>query len=91
MNTNNSTPGAKRALAKCALAMCFSKRVEKVPVPMVITAGQLEIPTASWKRLEREKLIVWHSDCWLLTPEGAKVLRAAGIVVPKKIVRRGAL
>ena len=86
---NSSTIGAKRALAKCALAMCFNQRVPKVPVPMVITAGQLEIPAASWKRLEREKLIVWHKDGWYLTPEGEKLLRAAGVAVPKKIVRRG--
>ena len=89
MTTTNSSSGAKRALARCALAMCFGRRVEKVPVPMVITAGQLEIPTASWKRLEREKLIVWQKDGWYLTPEGEKLLRAAGVAVPKKIVRRG--
>jgi hypothetical protein len=86
---NSSTTGAKRALAKCALAMCFNKRVPKVPVPMVITAGQMEIPTASWKRLERDKLIVWQKDGWHLTTEGEKLLRTAGIAVPKKIVRRG--
>lgn len=89
MTANNSSLGAKRVLARCALAMCFGRRVEKVPVPMVITAGQLEIPTASWKRLEREKLIVWQKDGWYLTPEGAKLLRAAGVTVPKKIIRRG--
>ena len=89
MTTNNSSLGAKRVLARCALAMCFGRRVEKVPVPLVITAGQLEIPTASWKRLEREKLIVWQRDGWYLTPEGAKLLRAAGVAVPKKIIRRG--
>ena len=83
----NATPGAKRALAKCALAMCFNKRVSKVPVPMAITAGQLEIPTASWKRLERDKMIVWGKDGWYLTHEGAKILRAAGVAVPKQIIR----
>jgi len=89
MTPPSSTLGAKRALAKCALAMCFSRRVAKVPVPMVITAGQLEIPAASWKRLEREKLIVWQKDGWYLTPGGAKLLRAAGVAVPKQIIRRG--
>jgi hypothetical protein len=69
--------------------MCFNKRVDKVPVPMSITAGQLEIPAASWKRLERDKLIVWGKDGWYLTAEGAKILRAAGVAVPKQIVRRG--
>lgn len=80
-------PSARRALAKCALAMCFDQRVAAPPALCEI-AAQLDIPAASAKRLERAGLITRSRNGWRLTATGAQILRSAGSHVPRKIVEQ---
>lgn len=79
-----TSSGARRALARCALAMCFERRIEAPPA-LCDAAMQLGIPAASVRRLERLGLITQQAGSWQLTSAGAKTL---GVRAPRQIVRR---
>ena len=79
-----------RALAKAALTVCFQfRKPPRIPVSLWATATGLPITSARWGHLERDSLISWESPGWLLTIDGARILRAGGIKVPSQIVKAG--
>jgi len=81
-------PFLLRALAKAALTVCFQfRKPPRIPVSLWATATGLPITSARWGHLERDKLISWVGPGWLLTVDGARILRAGGVKFPSRIVK----
>lgn len=80
-------PFLVRALAKAALTVCFQfRKTPRIPVSLWATATGLPLTSTRWQHLERDAFIVWNNERWLLTTNGARVLRAGGIKFPARIV-----
>jgi len=81
-------PFLLRALAKAALTVCFQfRKPPRIPVSLWATATGLPITSERWGQLERGKLISWENPGWLLTADGARILRGSGIKFPSQIVK----
>lgn len=81
-------PFLLRALAKAALALCFQfRKPPRIPVSLWATATGLPITSERWGHLEHDKLISWENPGWLLTADGARILRDGGIKFPSQIVK----
>lgn len=82
-------PFLLRALAKAALVLCFQfRKTPRIPVSLWATATGLPITSATWQRLERKCLIAWNAPGWMLTAEGARILRVGRIKFPASLLSK---
>lgn len=84
-------PFLARAVARATVAMCYQFRTPlELPISLsVVAARGPTLSPSTWRRLELLGLIVWNDPGWLLTREGANVLRVGAVEFPAQLLKNG--